>query len=229
MKKNFWIVILFFIGLVILIYPHGAQLVNEQIQKSHVKQFKETVELMPPEEINHHVNSVKECNEAIYNNEDGLHDPFTEAYDRSRIEECKDTPDDGTNIASIEIPKLDLEIPIYLGSTENELSKGVGHVEGSSLPIGGNSTHTVLAGHRGMGTKVMFRHLDELKRGDTFFIYTLEDKLEYRVYDVEIVLPHETDSLQITDTEDRASLITCHPYGSNSHRLLVHAERVSEK
>src|SRR5690606_36446380 len=102
---------------------------------------------------------------------------------------------------------------------------GIGQVEGSSLPIGGESTHTVLAGHRGMGTKAMFRNLDVLRPGDTFFIYTLEGRLEYHVYDVEVILPHETENLQINEGKDLASLITYQLYRVNSHRLVVHGER----
>lgn len=225
MGKNKWIFLLFFLGLLIVIYPHIAQYVNNEIQKSQVKLFKNNTELLHPELIGDQLKAVRNCNEAIFNNEEGLQDPFTEGYNRDDYKECKDAPTDGSHFASIEIPKLNLEIPVYLGATENELSKGIGQVEGSSLPIGGESTHTVLAGHRGMGTKAMFRNLDVLQPGDTFFIYTLEGRLEYHVYDVEVILPHETENLQINEGKDLASLITCHPYRANSHRLVVHGER----
>jgi len=203
-----------------------AQFVNNKIQKSQAQQFKSETELLDPTLIIDKVESVRNCNEAIYKNEEGLHDPFTEQYSQKEMEECIEVPNGGSQIASIDIPKLNLEIPIYLGATENELSQGIGQVEGSSLPVGGASTHTVLAGHRGMGTKAMFRHLDVLKPGDTFFIHTLEEKLQYKVYDVEVILPNETDNLHIEEGKDLASLITCHPYRANSHRLVVHGERL---
>jgi|SRR5690625_2631119 len=226
MGRNNWIILLFFTGLLIAVYPHVAQIVNNGIQKSQVQQFKQETELLPPKQVIEKVEAARSCNEAISKNEDGIHDPFTKGYNQENLEECKGSPLDGSHIASIEIPKLNLEIPIYLGATENELSKGIGQVEGSSLPVGGPSTHTVLAGHRGMGTKAMFRNLDVLKPGDTFYIYTLEEKLKYHVYDVEVILPHETENLQIMQDRDLASLVTCHPYRHNSHRLVVHGERL---
>lgn len=119
-----------------------------------------------------------------------------------------------------------MEIPVYLGTSEEELSKGIGHIEGSSLPIGGMNTHTVLAGHRGMGTKAMFRNLDALESGDAFYIFTMNEKLKYVVNDIRVILPHETQGLHVIEGEDLASLITCHPYRSNSHRLVVQGKRI---
>lgn len=228
MKKNKGIVLLFIVGLIIMSYPHIAQYINNLIYKSQVEQFKNETEIMDPNKISEKITSTKKCNQAIYSNEGSLHDPFTEEYNRNTFEECKTAPN-GEHMASIEIPKLQLEIPIYLGATENELSKGIGQVEGSSLPIGGANTHTVLAGHRGMGTKAMFRNLDQLEPGDVFYIYTLDEKLEYKIYDIDVILPSETESLIITEGKDLASLITCHPYRANSHRLVVYGERYMPK
>lgn len=227
MRKNKWIVLLFITGFLILIYPYVSQYIFSQMYHKEVKAFKQDTERLPEQEVHHTLEQAKACNQSIFNKEDGLHDPFTEEYYREQHEACQEAPGDGENIAAIEIPTLDLAIPIYLGATENELSKGVGQVEGSSLPIGGENTHTVLAGHRGMWTKPMFRHLDEVKPGDEFIIYTVEDELEYVVYDTEVILPHETENLGIHEGEDLASLITCHPYGQNSHRLVVHGKRTN--
>ncbi len=224
MRKYKWITLLFILGFIILIYPHFSQYVNNQLYQKEVNEFKSSAQHIPEQKVTDTIETAKECNDAIYKSEEGLHDPFTFEYDRNQFESCQDSPLDGENIAALEIPKLNLAIPIYLGATENELSKGIGQVEGSSLPIGGENTHTVLAGHRGMGTRAMFRDLDELQVGDHFIIYTLEETLEYVVYDTQVVLPHETDSLQITAGKDLASLITCHPYRHNSHRLVVYGE-----
>lgn len=229
MKKNRGILLLFIVGLIIMTYPHIAQYVNNLIHQSQVQQFKNETEIMEAYKISEKIDSTRKCNEAIYTNEGSIYDPFTEAYNRNTFEECKAAPLNGEHIASIEIPKLNLQIPIYLGASENELSKGVGQVEGSSLPLGGANTHTVLAGHRGMGTKAMFRNLDQLQPGDVFYIYTLEKKLEYTVNGVDVILPHETDSLIISEGKDLASLITCHPYRDNSHRLVIHGERLPKK
>lgn len=225
-KKNKLIVILFLIGLFVLAYPHVAQIVNNSIQKSKVDQFHKEARQLQPEVIEERVASARRCNESIFHKEDGFQDPFTEGYSREEYQACKDAPADGAFFATLEIPDLNISIPIYLGASEDILSIGVGQVEGSSLPVGGESTHTVLAAHRGMGTKEMFRHLDKLQEGDTFNIHTVNETLRYRVYDTEIILPHETEALGISEGKDQASLITCHPYGSNSHRLTVHAERM---
>lgn len=226
MNKNKGNILLFFLGFIILIYPHIAQIANNKIQQNVSAQFKEDIASIPEEVISREMNNIHKCNEAIYKNKEGFADPFTKEYKQERYKECQDHPNESIEFATLEIPKLQLEIPIYLGSSEEELSKGIGHVEGSSLPVGGKNTHTVLAGHRGMGTKEMFRHLDHLSEGDFFSIHTKEGELLYEVYDVSIVLPHETDVLQIKQNKDLASLLTCHPYRSNSHRLLVHGERI---
>lgn len=218
--------LLLVIGLGIIIYPHLAQSVNSTVQKKQSHTFHERVKNFDSEVITEQVNTAKACNDAIFKNEDNVHDPFTIDYNRDAYEGCEKAPIIGNQFATIELPKLNLEIPIYLGATETELSKGIGQVDGSSLPIGGPSTHTVLAGHRGMGTKAMFRNLDEYDVGDTFYLHTLDGKFQYEVYDIEVILPHETNNLLIQEDRDLASLITCHPYRENSHRLVIHGERV---
>lgn len=228
MRKKRWIILLFTVGFVIFIYPHIAQYVNGKLQKVEAEQVKQIKHERSTEYINETVMKARKCNESIFTKEGKFQDPFTENYRQIRYEQCKEVIQEGDSFAAIEIPKLQLDIPIYLGATENELSKGIGQVDGSSLPVGGKSTHTVLAGHRGMGTKAMFRNLDDLMPEDMFYIHTLEGRLKYKVYDVEVILPHETDNLRIREGEDLASLITCHPYRANSHRLVVHGERVAE-
>lgn len=227
MRKNKWILLLFFVGLIIFIYPHLAQEVHTKLHQVEAEQFKTRTQKLPKQVIDETIETAKQCNDSIFRNEGNFQDPFTEGYEQSRYDECKKVILDGESFATIEIPKLHLEIPIYLGATENELSRGIGQVDGSSLPIGGESTHTVLAGHRGMGTKEMFRNLDRLNVNDTFYIHTVEGTLTYNVYDVGVILPHETESLRIVEGKDLASLITCHPYRHNSHRLVIYGERVN--
>src|SRR5699024_5996207 len=189
MRRKRWLVLLFLLGLSIFIYPHVAQYVNGKIQKVEAEKFKQKTVELPEEIIYETLKTARLCNESIFNSEGAFQDPFTEDYQQTRYEQCKDVITEGDHFATIEIPKLQLDIPIFLGATENELSQGIGQVDGSSLPIGGMSTHTVLAGHRGMGTKAMFRNLDELNENDLFHINTLEGKLTYRVRDVEVILP----------------------------------------
>lgn len=226
MRDSKFIVILFIAGLLVFAYPHSAQFVNKRIQQTTVKQFQQEISQLPAADVSILVETAKQCNESIFKSEEGLHDPFTEGYSLEAYEGCKDAPPNGSLFASLEIPALKLAIPIYLGANEETLSRGVGQVEGSSLPVGGNNTHTVLAAHRGMGTKEMFRNLDVLKKGDVFFILTMNQILKYQVYEIQVILPNETSSLEIIEGSDLASLITCHPYRSNSHRLVVHGKRV---
>lgn len=226
MWKERWTVFLFLLGLSIVIYPHAAQKVNSKLQKVEAEQFNERKQELPEQYISKKVTTAEQCNESIFTKEGKFQDPFTESYRQTNYEECDEVIEQGEHFATIEIPKLHLNIPIYLGATEKELSQGIGQVDGSSLPVGGENTHTVLAGHRGMGTKAMFRNLDELTADDLFYIHTLEGTLQYRVNDVKVILPHETDNLRIREGKDLASLITCHPYRANSHRLVVQGERV---
>ena len=127
----------------------------------------------------------------------------------------------------ISIPKISVQLPIYHGTDEEVLEMGCGHMEGSSLPIGGSSTHAVICAHTGMGTAELFTNLDQLELGDTFKISIFGRELEYEVDDINVVLPDEMDELSIIDGEDYVTLVTCTPYGINSHRLLVRGKRVS--
>ena len=126
----------------------------------------------------------------------------------------------------ISIPKIDVKIPIYHGTSSDILQKGVGHLEGSSIPIGGENTHTVLSAHRGLPSSRLFTDLDQLKVGDTFYIHILDEVLAYRVNQVLVVEPSDIDFLQIVKGKDYVTLVTCTPYAINTHRLLVRGERI---
>lgn len=128
-------------------------------------------------------------------------------------------------MAWIQIPGIDVRLPIYHGTQEPALAAGVGHVQGSSLPVGGSSTHCVLTAHSGMAGSRMFDDIRMLEPGDKFVLWTLEEPLAYEVQSSETVPPNQTDSLRIKPGEDLCTLVTCTPYGVNSHRLLVHARR----
>lgn len=126
----------------------------------------------------------------------------------------------------ISIPKIDIKIPIYHGTSSDILQKGVGHLEGSSIPIGGENTHAVLSAHRGLPSSRLFTDLDQLKVGDTFYIHILDEVLAYRVNQVLVVEPSDIDFLQIVKGKDYVTLVTCTPYAINTHRLLVRGERI---
>jgi len=126
----------------------------------------------------------------------------------------------------IEIPKINVRLAIYHGIGEDVLSKGVGHVEGTSLPIGGIGTHTVLSGHRGLPSAKLFTDLDQMKEGDLIYLHVLDKTMAYRVDKIDTVLPEDTSGLAIEPDSDLITLITCTPYGVNSHRLLVRGRRI---
>ena len=133
----------------------------------------------------------------------------------------------GTGIMGyIEIPKINCSLPIYHSTSEAVLQVAVGHLEGSSLPVGGESTHCLLSGHRGLPSARLFTDIDQLEEGDSFVLRTLDETLSYQVDRIRIVLPYELDDLRIEPGEDLCTLITCTPYGINSHRLLVRGHRV---
>ncbi len=128
----------------------------------------------------------------------------------------------------LEIPKIQVYLPIYHGTEDAVLAKGVGHLEGSSLPVGGDGTHAVLTGHRGLPSAALFTDLDQLEKGDTFTISVLGEELIYAVTEIQTVLPEETENLRIEGGEDQVTLVTCTPYGINTHRLLVTGTRQKE-
>lgn len=126
----------------------------------------------------------------------------------------------------LEIPVLNLELPIYHGTEESTLDRGLGHLLGSSLPVGGQGTHCVITGHSGLAGQRMFSDLDQLKKGDVFYVKTLNEILAYMILDIHTVLPEDTSRLTIDPDRDSCTLVTCTPYGVNTHRLLVRGERI---
>ena len=126
----------------------------------------------------------------------------------------------------VEIPKLGLNLPIYHGTSESVLEQGVGHLVGSSLPIGGEGCHSILTGHSGVAGKKLFSDIDQLREGDVFYLHILDETLAYQVCQINKVLPHETELLAPVSGEDLCTLVTCFPYGVNTHRLLVRGSRI---
>lgn len=129
------------------------------------------------------------------------------------------------SIGQIEIPQIDVNLPIYKGTDEEPLGKGIGCMVESSPPGGGENTHSILAGHRGLPNAAMFLRLNELKEGDVFILYVSGQKLTYEVCKIQVIRPEETETLQVQEGKDLVSLVTCTPYGINTHRLVVTGER----
>jgi LPXTG-site transpeptidase (sortase) family protein len=191
-------------------------------QSITISSYKSTVENLSKEEILTLKAKAQEYNESLYGVR--LADPFAEG----EREEDNKVPllsvDDV--MGYIEIAKIKVYIPIYYGSSEEVLQKGVGHLDNTSLPIGGNSTHTVLTGHRGLPSATLFTDLDQLVEGDVFYLHILNENLAYRVNQIKVVEPDETEDLTIVQGKDYVTLVTCTPYGINTQRLLIRGERI---
>lgn len=156
----------------------------------------------------------------------------SDAYSQTALLAASENYDSQLNITGngimgyVKIPKINVHLPVYHGTGNDSLERGVGHLLGSSLPVGGTSTHAILTGHSGMATQKMFTDLDQLKLGDIFYLHVLDETLAYQVDSINIVLPHDTGLLGVTPGEDYCTLITCTPYGVNTHRLLVRGTRI---
>ncbi|MBT1163194.1 class C sortase [Bifidobacterium felsineum] len=133
----------------------------------------------------------------------------------------------GEVMGTIKVPKQSIDLPIYHGTSEEALASGAGHLYGTSLPVGGSSTHSVITGHRGLVEAMMFTRLDEVKEGDFFYIEVMGETLGYKVDRISVILPNDTSQLKIVPGEDRVTLMTCTPYGVNTHRLLISGHRVA--
>ena len=155
-----------------------------------------------------------------------------DAYSEESLLSAAENYDNQLNIAGsgimgyVEIPKIQVNLPIYHGTEAEVLDRGVGHLLGSSLPVGGKSTHTILSGHSGMASQKMFTDLEQLTQGDVFYLNVLNETLAYQVTEINTVLPYETDLLGNVPGEDLCTLVTCTPYGVNTHRLLVRGSRI---
>lgn len=214
---------LILVGIGIIAYPTISDLWNQAHQSKAIAGYSEAVEALNEADYA----SMK--SEAQLYNEDLLtrHNRFLPTKkDSNWYKSLLNVTKDGM-MAYIEIPSINVNLPIYHGTSDAVLQTSIGHLEGSSLPIGGPSTHTVLSGHRGLPSAKLFSRLDELKVGDVFYVNVLGERLKYVVDNINIVLPEEMEGLDIVEGEDFCTLITCTPYGVNSHRLLVRGSRES--
>ena len=175
-------------------------------------------------EIEEKWRQANEYNEMLFQAKGGI----VEETEEKKYEELLNIH--GTDImGSLEIPKIQVELPIYHGTTDEVLSNGIGHLEGTSLPIGGENTHSVLTGHRGLPSSKLLVRLDEMKNGDLFFIHTYKEVMAYKVEEIMVVKPEDTAFMEIKAEKDLVSLVTCTPFGINSHRLVVTGRRVYYK
>ena len=209
-------------GIGLLAYPSLADYWNSFHQSRAVMSYAEHVSDMNAEEYDRLLSEAKAYNERFVEN--GLNWHLTEE-EKAEYESVLDVDGSGV-IGYIRIPKIDVMLPVYHGTEENVLQTSIGHLEGSSLPVGGESTHCLLSGHRGLPSARLFTDLDQLREGDTFTITVLNDTLTYEVDHIWIVEPEDLSHLTIEKGNDLCTLITCTPYGINTHRLLVRGHRI---
>lgn len=214
------------VAFAVLLYPTVSSYVNEKNGSKVVSNYDAESVRLSNAEKEKMLEDARAYNKEMLSNID-LIDPFSQG--ETSIDERYESllNIDGSGMMGyIRIPKIKVEIPIYHGTSESVLQAGVGHFWGTSLPVGGESTHTVLTGHRGLPTKTLFTNMDKLVEGDVFYIKVLDETLAYKVDQIRTVLPEETEALSIVPGKDYATLVTCTPYAINTHRLLVRGHRI---
>ena len=217
--------VLFLTALGLTLYPLISNYVNQKYASEIQTAYQEIIQQTDDSILQEAKQRAVSYNLAIT---PGTADAYSEESLSSAAEDYGNQLDIAGNgiIGYVEIPKIQVNLPIYHGTDAEVLDRGVGHLLGSSLPVGGKNTHTILSGHSGMASQKMFTDLEQLTQGDVFYLNVLGETLAYQVTEINTVLPYETDLLGIVPGEDLCTLVTCTPYGINTHRLLVRGSRI---
>ena len=216
-KSTVLIVLMLVMGLAIMLYPTISNWYNEVTGSHAIQEFKETLEDQSEQEMAEQRAMAEAYNATLRNEGSAVDCPY----------DYNDIMDFGNGMMGyIEIPIIDVYLPIYHGVSETVLSKGVGHMSKTAFPIGGEGNHSVLTGHTGAPSAHLFTDLNEVKEGDVFYLYVMDETLAYEVDQILVVLPDEVDDILPVSGEDYCTLVTCTPYGINSHRLLVRGHRI---
>lgn len=228
MKKviNIILVVIVACGLGILLYPVISNAINNYYNSSNIKQYDNEVKTLSDNDIDSILAKAEEYNKAVatYSYNNGVAN-YGDTY-KEIINSYDDILNFGNSlIGYIEISSINVYLPIYHGDLDNVLDKGSAHMKGTSFPIGGAGTHAVISAHSGYPRQKFFDDIDKLKKDDTFSITVLNKKLEYKVTEINIVKPTDTSHTRVQQGKDLVTLVTCYPYGINTHRLLVTAER----
>lgn len=228
MKKklsNIILVLIFLTGVSLLVYPTFSDWWNSMHQSRAIAAYVDQVNTLDDAQYETMLEQARAYNETLVGKEDryNLSEAETEEYN-SLLDVT------GTGIMGyVVIPKINVRLPIYHGTDPAVLEIAIGHIAGSSLPVGGESTHCVLSGHRGLPSAKLFTDIDQLEVGDQFMLEVLGDTLTYEVDQINVVLPDELEDIEIEEGQDLCTLVTCTPYGVNTHRLLVRGHRVETK
>jgi len=211
-------------GFAVFSYPYVASYLSKQHATRVVTTYAKTVAGIDPKVEAAELKRAHDYNDDLAGNP--VHDPFIENSGIALDKNYLSILNVGGVMGSVVIPKISVNLPIYHGTSSDTLSQGIGHLEGTSLPVGGLRTHAVLTGHTGLSYARMFTDLTEMKVGDEFFIHVLGQTLAYQVDQIKVVLPENTTDLRLFPGHDYVTLLTCTPYGINDHRLLVRGMRV---
>lgn len=213
---NIFFAILFIAGVLLLTYPAISNLVNQHSQSHAIENYDMVSNDLSSEEKEMELEKARKFNANLYAS--GSTNGYENTLNISNGIMCH-----------IKIPKIDMELPVYHGTSEGVLRQGAGHIENTSLPVGGKSTHCTISGHTGLPSTKMFTNITKLEEGDIFIIKVLGKTLTYEVEDINTVLPEDSSKLAIQNGRDLCTLVTCTPYGVNSHRLLVTGHRTKNR
>lgn len=220
-KIGILLVLMLFIGVCGLLYPSVSQYWNSKTQTRAVENYQAILDSLKKEDYTAFFQAAEEYNSALYGLEDHLRDyRLLEGY-----EEILNVSGNGI-MGYVAIQKLGVELPVYHGISTEVLNIACGHLEGTSFPVGGENTHCILSAHRGLPHAKLFTDLDKMELGDTFTVTVLDRTVTYQVDQIKVVRPNEIDDVRIVEGQDHCTLLTCTPYGINSHRLLVRGTRI---
>ncbi len=223
-KVTIILLISFFIGLSVLLYPTVSSFWNSRTQSKAIVDYEKMLSSYEKEDFTEIFDAARQYNENLLKLDFPLHD-----FAAVENEYYKTLDISGTGMMGyITIPKINQELPVYHGTSDSVLSVAAGHLQGSSLPVGGENTHCVVSAHRGLPTAVLFTYLDRMEIGDTFYFTILDRKITYEVDQIRIVEPDDTELIQIEQGKDYCTLLTCTPYGINTQRLLVRGHQVDD-
>lgn len=207
------LILITLIALGFLLYPSFSNYINNKFAVSTISDYTEKINNVKDEEVDDLIKNINKYNYDLFN-----------GTAENQLPDCLNIYE-GDVLGYIEIPSINIKLPIYYGTSVDILKKGVGVLEGTSLPVGGENTHSVLSAHTGLANQKLFTDIDKLKDGDVFYLHILKKDLAYKVNQIKVVHPDEIDDLKISEGNDYVTLLTCYPYGINTERLLVRGER----
>lgn len=207
------LILITLIALGFLLYPSFSNYINNKFAVSTISDYTEKINNVKDEEVDDLIKNINKYNYDLFN-----------GTAENQLPDCLNIHE-GDALGYIEIPSINIKLPIYYGTSVDILKKGVGVLDGTSLPVGGENTHSVLSAHTGLANQKLFTDIDKLKDGDVFYLHILKKDLAYKVNQIKVVHPDEIDELKISNGKDYVTLLTCYPYGINTERLLVRGER----